>query len=276
MAYINVSVYVPEAMTSIDVELLFPTDGLLVDGRYEVKGVITLLHGLYGSGKDWMRLSAASRYAYDRGYILVCPSCGNSFYNNMVYGPPMYSVVVEHLPKQLDLIFRIPRERKVNYIAGLSMGGYGAMRIGLLNPDRYAGIGAFSGALDAAAMIQAAAETPYRRLFTPVFGDSLDIPDDADLLKIIPKAAARGKELKQRILVTCGRQDEADYHIHSQNRIFIEAARKADLDVAYREWDGLHRWNVWDRSLVEFISFIENSDYVLEERKNWIEDAEYL
>ena len=55
--------------------------------------------------------------------------------------------------------------------------------------------------------------------------------------------------------------------------VFIDAARKAALDVSYREWDGVHMWNVWDRSLVEFISFIENSDYDTKERKNWIEDA---
>jgi putative lysine transport system ATP-binding protein len=273
MAYISASVYVPEAMTNINVDMLFPTDGLLADGRHEVKGVITLLHGLYGSGKDWTQFSAASRYAYDGGYILVCPSCGNSFYNNMAYGPPMYSVIVDHLPKQLDMIFKIPRDREVNYIAGLSMGGYGAMRIGLLNPDRYAAIGSFSGALDAMSMIHAAAETPYRSFFTPIFGDDLDIPDDADLLKLIPKATARGEDLKQRILITCGRQDEVDYHIHSQNRIFLDAAGKAGLDVTYREWDGAHVWNVWDRSLVEFISFIENSGYAAEERKNWTEDA---
>jgi putative lysine transport system ATP-binding protein len=273
MAYINASVYVPEAMSSINVDLLFPTDGRLVDGRHEVKGVITLLHGLYGSEKDWIQLSSASRYAYDRGYILVCPGCGNSFYNNMAYGPPMYSVIAEYLPKQLDLVFRIPREREINYIAGLSMGGYGALRIGLLNPERYAAVGAFSGALNAAAMIRAAAGTPYRSFFTPIFGDNLDIPDDADLLKLLPQAAAREEHLKQRILITCGRRDEEDYHIHSQNRIFVDAARKAGLDVACREWDGVHVWNVWDRSLVEFISFIENSDYAAEERKNWIEDA---
>ncbi|MDR0388027.1 MAG: esterase family protein [Treponema sp.] len=273
MAYINVSVYVPQAATNINVDLVFPTDGLLVDGRHEVKGVITLLHGLYGSGRDWIQLSAASRYAYDRGYILVCPSCGNSFYNNMAYGPPMYDIVVEHLPKQLDMIFKIPRDRDRNYIAGLSMGGYGAMRIGLLNPDRYAAIGSFSGALNAAAGIRAAAGTPYQNFFAPIFGDNLAVPDDADLLKIIPKAAAREGALKQRILVTCGRQDEADYQIHTQNQTFISAAGKAALDVTYREWDGVHVWNVWDRSLVEFIGFIENSDYAADERKNWTEDA---
>lgn len=273
MAYISVSVYVPEAMTNINVELLFPTDGLLVDGRYEVKGVITLLHGLYGSGKDWMQLSAASRYAYDRGYILVCPSCGNSFYHNMVYGPPIYSVIVDYLPGQLDRIFKIPRDRDRNYIAGLSMGGYGAVRIGLLNPDRYAAIGSFSGALNTAAMISAAAETPSRKFFTPIFGENLDLPDDVDLLNLIPAAAARGRELKQRILITCGRQDEENYQVHTQNKIFIEAARKAALDITYREWDGLHVWNVWDRSLVEFISFIENSGYNAEERKNWAPDS---
>jgi S-formylglutathione hydrolase FrmB len=153
------------------------------------------------------------------------------------------------------------------------MGGYGAMRIGLLNPDRYAAIGSFSGALDTAAMISAAAETPSRNFFTPIFGENLDVPGDADLLNLIPPAAAREKELKQRIFITCGRQDEENYHVHSQNMIFIDAAKKFGLDLTYREWDGIHVWNVWDRSLVEFIGFIENSDYNAKERKNWTEDA---
>ncbi|MDR1900528.1 MAG: esterase family protein [Treponema sp.] len=269
MAYISASVYVPEAATNINVELLFPTDSLLVDGRYEVKGVITLLHGLYGSGKDWLQLTAASRYAYDCGYILVCPSCGNSFYNDMAYGPPIYSVILKHLPVQLERIFRIPVGREVNYIAGLSMGGYGAMRLGLLNPDRYAAIGAFSGALDMAALVRVNKDTQYRSFFTPVFGEDLAVPDDADLIKVVPGAAARSREYGQKIFITCGKQDEENYHIHTQTKNFLDAAKKAGLDLTYREWDGVHVWQVWDRSLAEFIGFIENSRYGEEKKADW-------
>jgi putative lysine transport system ATP-binding protein len=269
MAYISASIYVPELTRSIDVELLFPTDGLLVDGREEVKGVITLLHGLYGSGKDWLRLSAAGRYAYDRGYILICPSCGNSFYCDMVYGQPYYSAIVKYLSRQMDLIFKIPREREKNYIAGLSMGGYGAMRIGLLNPDRYAAIGAFSGALDMAAMVKNAAESPYRSFFTPVFGEKLEIPEDGDLIKLIAAAAGGVKKYGQRIMITCGLQDEENYHVHSQNQNFLAAARKAGVEPFYREWDGAHVWHVWDRSLAEFIGFIEGSAYGEETKDHW-------
>jgi putative lysine transport system ATP-binding protein len=127
-----------------------------------------------------------------------------------------------------------------------------------------------------AAMLRSPVGEPFRNLFIPVFGENLDIPDDADLMNLIPRAAGRGEELKQRIFITCGRQDEENYHVRSQNLIFMESARKAGLDLNYREWDGAHVWNVWDRSLLEFISFVENSRYSEDERKNWTEDAGVL
>jgi S-formylglutathione hydrolase FrmB len=149
------------------------------------------------------------------------------------------------------------------------MGGYGAMRIGLLNPGRYAAIGAFSGALDMANMVRAAAGTPSRSFFTPVFGEDLAIPDDADLIKVVANAVPRYREYSQRIFITSGKQDEENYHIHTQNQTFIAAARKAGLDLTYREWDGVHVWQVWDRSLAEFIGFIEGSGYGEEKRNDW-------
>jgi S-formylglutathione hydrolase FrmB len=258
MAYINANIYVSEAGKSINVGLVYPDDARLVDNVRDVKGVIWLLHGFYGSGADWLQLSAAARYAYDSGYILICPDAENSFYQNMVYGPPYYDILTKYLPRELERIFKIPADPKKTHIAGLSMGGYGAMRIGLSNPERFATIGSFSGALDIALLAGAAMQIPEARgLFTPIFGETLNLADDSNLLKLAPKQAEASKRAGQRILITCGKQDELGHHIQTQNKNFLAVAKNTCLDLEYREWDGVHEWAVWDRSLAEFIGFIE-------------------
>jgi S-formylglutathione hydrolase FrmB len=270
MAFVNVSVYVPEAGMNITVDMVFPNDRRWKDDAGAIKGVITLLHGFYGCGEDWIRLTAAGRYAYDTGYLLICPSAGNSFYHNMAYGPPWYDIISRHLPRELGKIFKIPGGREQNHIAGLSMGAYGAMRIGLTNPDRYGTIGSFSGALDLAALSAAADRLPEARsFFTPILGESLFLPDEADLLKTVPKEAERSRASGQRIFITCGKQDELLYHVYSQNQNFLDAAKKTPLDFTYRELDGLHEWQFWDRSLAEYIGFIDRNDYGTQKRKDW-------
>jgi S-formylglutathione hydrolase FrmB len=188
----------------------------------------------------------------------------------MSYGPPWYDIISKYLPRELHKIFKIPEGREINHIAGLSMGAYGAMRMGLAEPDRYATIGSFSGALDLAALSAMAGKIPEARaFFTPILGESLSLPDDADLLKAAPKAAERSRASGQRIFITCGKQDELAHRVYTQNQNFLKAVKNTALDFTYREWDGAHEWQFWDRSLAEYIGFIEKSDYGDQKRKGW-------
>jgi putative lysine transport system ATP-binding protein len=274
MAFIHTSVYVPEAGMNINVAMVFPNDRRWNAEAGDIKGVITLLHGFYGCGEDWIRLTAAGRYAYDTGYLLICPGTGNSFYHNMSYGPPWYDILTAYLPRELHKIFKIPEDREVNHIAGLSMGGYGALRIGLSNPDRYATIGAFSGALDFAALAAAGKIPEAGSFFTAILGENLALPDEANLFKIAPEAAAKSRALGQRIFITCGKQDKPLYHVHTQNQNFLNAVQNTPLDLTYREWDGGHEWQFWDRSLAEYIGFIDKNDYGVQKRRDWQSDEQ--
>jgi S-formylglutathione hydrolase FrmB len=270
VAFVNTAVFVPEANMNVNVAMVFPNDRRWNPEAGEIKGVITLLHGAYGCGEDWLRLTAAGRYAYDTGYLLICPGVGNSFCRNMTYGPPWFDILAGYLPRELHKIFKIPGDREKNHIAGLSMGGYGAMRIGLAFPERYATIGAFSGAMDLAASAAMSINVPAgRTLLAPVLGENLAVPDEADLLKAAVKAAEKSRALGQRIFITCGRQDELSHHIYTQNQNFLRAAKNTSLDITYREWDGFHEWHFWDRSLAEYIGFIEKNDYGIQKRRNW-------
>ncbi|MDL2324318.1 hypothetical protein LJC61_04105 [Ruminococcaceae bacterium OttesenSCG-928-A16] len=269
MAFIKADIKCPTFGRTISTSLYFPTD-LPENVGNKVKGVITLLHGITNTADDWMMYSAAPRYAADNGYILVAPSADNSFYLDNEFGTPFYTLLTQELPAQLNAIFNIPNEREKNYIAGLSMGGYGALLLGLSQPQKYAAIGSFSGALDMAAMVEAAKQMPaFASVLTPLFGPSLTMPKSADLLKLVQQVATLPSAQQPRIFQTCGLQDNDEMQILTQNQNFNKVAAALPLDYTFKTWPGVHEWNFWDRSLAEFIGFIQNSDYAERKRRDW-------
>ncbi|MDR2105912.1 MAG: hypothetical protein LBP24_00710 [Coriobacteriales bacterium] len=287
MAYVSTKLFIEPAQRAIRVELFFPTD--LPAPQNEVRGVITLLHGLSNSALEWVNLSSAYRYASDKGYILIIPEAENSFYNDLRFGAPFYRIITQWLPEQLDHIFKIPRDAAINHIAGVSMGGYGALRIGLANPQRYRNVGSFSGVVDirslaalaaahpspaASAQAPASPDSAIADFLTPVFGPGLSVPDEADPFFLIEQAATLPAEQRPRIFTTCGLgDDEEPSRILSQNRRLARHAAALPLDFRAVEWDGTHEWYFWDRSLVEFIDFIEGDGYAAAKQANWTHPA---
>ena len=175
MAYIDCKLKSQLLQRTVAVKLYFPTD-LPAEVGNTVKGVLTLLHGYTNCGEDWLQMTAAARYAADNGLVLIIPDCDNSFYQNMVYGGAYYSFMTEELPLLLRTIFRLSPPRSQNYIAGLSMGGYGALYLGLSRPDIWAGCASFSGAVDLALMLRDPSVPGVRETFAPIFGDGLALP----------------------------------------------------------------------------------------------------
>ena len=89
------------------------------------------------------------RYARERGIAVVLPEVQRSFYTDMVYGLPYFTYVSEELPTACRRMFGLSAAREQNYIFGLSMGGYGAMKCALTYPGRYAANERFSAHLAA-------------------------------------------------------------------------------------------------------------------------------
>ncbi|MDR1531099.1 MAG: hypothetical protein LBS62_02760 [Clostridiales bacterium] len=271
MALITAKLSIAEAFKPVNLHLYFPTD-LPESVGNRVKGVITLLHGLHGDCSDWFAMTAACRYAADNGYILIAPSAENSFYNDMAHGSPWYAILTESLPEQLRRIYNIPAAREVNYIAGLSMGGYGALRIGLARPKRYAAAGSFSGVVDMRAALPAIAspKSLIRPVLEAVFGEQLVLPADADVFTLAERAARLEPDQRPRLWLSCGRQDtDVDFSLYGQNKKLASHLTGLGLDFEFKEWDGVHEWNFWDRSLAEFIGFIQGSDYAARKRRDW-------
>ena len=107
-----------------------------------------LLHGLSDDHTMWMRQTRLEYYARRYRAAIVMPAVNRSFYTDMAQGAKYFTFVSEELPEVMERYFPISDNRKDRFAAGLSMGGYGAMKLGLRCPDRYAAIASFSGALE--------------------------------------------------------------------------------------------------------------------------------
>ena len=130
-------------MTAFQVILPEPGCGRVDDtGKYPV---LWLLHGASDDHTNWMRYTSIERYVNNAGIAAVFPSVDNSFYTN-VDGGRYFDFVTEELPEICTGMFPISKEPKSNFIAGMSMGGYGTMKIGFTHPERYAAMGIFSSA----------------------------------------------------------------------------------------------------------------------------------
>ena len=276
MPYISMRLYSKVLNHYADVEIYFPNDAPRGLHLPEIQGVMTLLHGYGATNRDWFDLSSSCRYAADNGLILVVPDCGVGFYNDMAYGEKWYTYLTEELPDLLNRTYHLPQGRERNFLAGFSMGGYGAMMIGMRHPERYAGIASFSGAVDIKMMIDLYREQgKSRRIFTPIFGEDLYLPEESDLHHLIHRISELPAEEQPKLLFTCGSEDDAPFYIHQENQSLYRDAHTLPLaNYRYMEWEGKHEWKFWDRSLVYAIDWFVSPGYAASTQHDWASIAE--
>ena len=129
------------------------------------------------------------------------PDVRNSFYQDMVYGENYFTYLTKELPEYIQTIFPVSKKREDTFVAGLSMGGYGAMKLALTYPERFGAAASFSGVVDIARMRGRDAE----RVITAdnVFGENAQIAGtDADLFHLLEKNAKAAH--KPKLYVSCG------------------------------------------------------------------------
>ncbi len=208
--------------------------------------VLYLLHGLSDDHTAWLRYTSVERYAAAAGLAVVMPAVNRSFYANMTTGPRYWDFIAEELPEVVGNFFRVSQDPAHTYVAGLSMGGYGAMKLALTHPDRFAAAATLSGALD----LEELSSRPERvELFEGIFGDS--IPEHADVFELL--RAAEGHALP-RFHVSTGTEDAPG--LVKGNRRFVAELEKMGADVTSDFRPGEHVWELWDTLLPEVIDWM--------------------
>lgn len=209
--------------------------------------VLYLLHGRGDDCNGWIRGTSIERYAQEHRIAVIMPSGEDSFYVNSVHGKRYFSYMTEELPNKMKQWFPISNEPEDTFIAGLSMGGYGALKIGLTYPERYAGIGIFS------------AVTIPERLY-----GALSDPKDCEILRdnldrVFGKGRLRVEDSPMHLLKSCIErrkkvpfliQYEGIYDIlYEMNREFYQFSVSLGQEILYEEWEGEHDWKFWDRAV---------------------------
>jgi len=224
------------------VEVIIPNDS---KDTPPAEKVLYLLHGLSDDCTAWCRRTRIYEYAEENHYIVIMPEVQRSFYSDMTHGSQYFTYIAKELPEICEKIFNLRHTRENTFVAGLSMGGYGAVKCGLSRPDFYAACAGFSGALDIKARFEIAQNTvpnPYPEM-AAILGEGLVCPSDADLFPLAEKAVKLPN--KPGVLLTCGQQD----FLLEDNRRFDAHMRALDYGHTYMEWPGNHTWGFWEDCL---------------------------
>ena len=212
--------------------------------------VLYLLHGYSDDHSIWMRRTSVERYAANHNLAVIMPAVNHSFYCNEAFGEKYWDYVSDELPRTMHRFLRLSDKPEDTYVAGLSMGGYGAMRLALTYPEHFAGAASFSGAVDLAGVFsQRDRSEEVRR----VFGDLKEIKGtEYDTFFLMEKNAKAAH--KPWLYVSCGTKD----FLFDQHRAFVPALRKNGWEVlSHEEPDAVHEWAFWDTQIKAFIELID-------------------
>lgn len=182
------------------------------------------------------------------------PSASNSFYQDMAYGSDYLTYIADELPRFCRKIFPISTRQENTFIGGLSMGGYGALRVALEHPEQYSRVISLSGGVDAAAAIKVTGTSERKNAINPIpasanlpsipsaaFGTENIEGTDADLYTLIAKRKTEGVDLPP-LFQSVGTEDFIYPGNVSAHKKFVELG----LDVTYEEHPGIHNWEYWD------------------------------
>jgi len=222
---------------------------LLPDEADAPPPVLYLLHGLSDDDTAWTRFTSLERYAAARGVAVVMPQAHRSFYADEAYGMKFWSFLSEELPRVVSQFFRVSTRREDTFVAGLSMGGYGAMKWALRQPERFAAAATLSGALDLA-YIQKLDRRPHMvELVGRVFADRAVAGGDEDLMHLL--ATVDPATLPQ-LMLRCGSEDR----LVAQNERFVAACRRHGVKLDAGFGPGDHEWSYWDQEIQTVLDWL--------------------
>lgn len=234
--------------------LILPLDYEASTSRYPT---LYLLHGYTGDNTNWTLLTDLSAYAARYRLIIVMPDGSNGWYVNSATDPKskFEDYIIKDIISYVDKHYRTLPLRRARAIAGLSMGGYGAMFLGLKHPDLFAAIGSFSGALGIAhhglppdALNKDEKERKQKAEMMSHFGAPGSAPakerDPFELLSKVPREQMPG------LYIAEGGED----FLIEGNREFVAKLAELKIPYEYREVSPReHTWDFWDEQIRVFL-----------------------
>ena len=214
-----------------------------------------LLHGSGGDNSDWLYRTNIISLAEKYNLAIILPSGENSWYvdkNSRLYKYKKF--IAEELKTYVELTFSLSSKREDNFIAGLSMGGYGALTIGLSYCDSFSKIVGLSSALIINDIGSSSPNRDIEKLndFEFIFGDLKSIIDSEHNPEVLVKKAIENKCDIPKIYLACGNND----FLIEFNRDFRDFLKDHSVDCIYKEGEGIHDWIFWANWIEKSIKWL--------------------
>ena len=253
-----IQTHIASAVLGMDVtcQVILPQKASKLIGMETAAGeglfpVLWLLHGMSDDETIWQRRTSIERYAAPLGLAVVMPAVQLSGYADMAHGGRYYTFISKELPELMANLFPFSRKREDNFIAGLSMGGAGCMKIGLANPEQNSAIGCLS-----AGMINRGADSPQRRARMEMLYGGRDITGtEEDPVHSARQILEKGLPAP-RIYHACGDDDFLLDSAH-ETRDFFQSMEGNPFDYTYEQDPGVHSWEFWDEHIQHFLRFLK-------------------
>lgn len=244
MAYIEMTMRstILDMDTKVDVILPENRRTTINDSNHRYP-VLYLLHGMKDDNSTWSRLSTIQLLVRDLDLIVIMPTTYRGFYVNNRYGLDYYRYISEELPIKMANYFPLSLKREETFIMGDSMGGYGALRIGMSQPEHFRMIISLSGGPLPPFDNPACFEQP---LIKGVFGSYEEFQESSDNLYRLAKQLNE-RECQPQLIFYCGTEDPGYQH----NRQYVDYLHKEcpKLDVTAEYWSGQHNYHFWNSAL---------------------------
>ena len=248
--------------TNVTICLPTPSFSEMLDNkqRFYVPGmryqVLYLLHGGNGDDQDYVTNTSISRYADEQKVVVVMPNDYNASYTDRTVGPLYYRFITEELTQMLRAYFPVSSRREDTFVAGLSMGGEGAMKLALRNPEMFCSCLCMSGVAANPDMIAqrdkmfafpADPDAPRPMGAADIYGDLHRFQgSEHDMWHQARQNLELGRAMP-RFYLTVGDQDHPQCEFVQEAYAFLKGlGYDATLDVVpgYR-----HEWDFWDSAL---------------------------
>lgn len=254
MAFINCNFYSKVLGFNTSMNVILPQrdyqTGLNGNFHAEQYKVLFLLHGLSDDHTIWMRRTSIERYVDCCRIAVIMPCVQRSFYTDMYRGYHYWTFISEELPTISRMLFPLSDRREDNFVAGLSMGGYGAFKLAMSCPEKFAAGASLSGALDVANPAHSDFYQPEE--YNNIFGNINNVPGSKNDLFYLAKNLASYNGVKPRLYQCCGTEDI----LYEDNVKFRDYCKKLNLDLTYEEEKGTHTWSYWDQKIQRVLEWL--------------------
>ena len=257
MAFFEMSYYSDALKREVIVNVILPEkrrneEGVGAPENAEYK-TLYLFHGLSGNRQDWIHKTSIIRYALKYNIAVVMPEVGRSWYTNTAYGEDNFTFVAKELPEVCRGYFKgLSSKREDNFVAGQSMGGYGAVKVALCCPEVFGGCAELSGSLDVTRKNRPTILLEWKGIFGFDIESPLELEkSEHDLFELARKNKANGVPFP-KFYMWCGTEDS----LLAINRSFHNLLDELGVEHLYEESEGDHSWKWWDLHIQDALKYL--------------------